>query len=247
MSTANLNQQISRCKNRALAFLFPASCFLCRRIITEKHYLCADCHLQIKKIAKSHCTSCGVPFETPDQPQHLCGPCIKNPRHFDWHRSCVIFDDGVRAMIHDYKFNRHLEYVPLFVSWLGEQRLACDFLIPVPLFVKRLRWRTFNQSLELAVALAKETGLVVLREALVKIRNTPLQTSLTRLERAKNLTGAFAVNPRVNSHIPSLENRRVILVDDVYSTGSTLSACAHVLKKAGVREVGALTIAFNLG
>lgn len=247
MSTANLNQKISGFKNRALAFLFPATCFRCHQIIAENHYLCACCHLQIKKIAKSHCTSCGVPFETPDQPQHLCGQCIKNPQHFDWHRSCVIFDDGVRAMIHDYKFNRHLEYVPLFVSWLKEQRISCDFLIPVPLFVKRLRWRTFNQSLELAVALAKDTGLVVLREALVKIRNTPLQTSLTKLERAKNLTGAFAVNPRVNSRTPSIENRRVILVDDVYSTGATLAACANVLKQAGVNEVGALTVAFNLG
>lgn len=149
-------------------------------------------------------------------------------------------------MIHRLKFKAGFHLLDFFSAMMVEKWGGliekCDCLIPVPLFWKRLAERTFNQSAELAKVISNKTGIPLLVYSLQKIRSTPPQTSLKRDERIKNLGHCFEWKGKQN-----LDSKTVCLIDDVYSTGSTLSACAEALKDSFSCQVTAVTLAFNKG
>jgi ComF family protein len=173
---------------------------------------------------------------------HLCGPCQTEPPPFDRARAAALYDEegpSGRA-IKSLKYGRRLEMLPVMQHWL--KRPLClelvreaDLLAPVPLHPSRLRRRGFNQSLLLAQAFP-EAHLE--RELLIRVRPTPPQTGLNSKERRENVKGAFAV-PR-----PELvKGKRILLIDDVFTTGATVRECAKVLRKAGANRVDILTVA----
>lgn len=178
---------------------------------------------------------------------HPCFHCTRESPAFDWHRSCANYDEPVNTLLYGYKYSSHLDLKRLFVEWMVNRNRklleGTDYLIPVPLARQRLKMRTYNQSLELAKGIARQVGGKVLYSSIVKVRETPPQTGLKRSERIDNLRGAFTWSDKKNY----LEGSKVILIDDVYTTGSTLSACARVLRRQRPREIGALTIAINTG
>ena len=164
---------------------------------------------------------------------------------FPFHRARAVFryDEASRALILRFKHADRLEGVPAFAKWMARAGLELlqdsPLIIPVPLHRWRLLGRRYNQAALLALALGRETGAGVDVLSLVRHRFTPVQGHLGRAERARNVRGAFSVPPKRR---PKVEGRRVVLVDDVMTTGITLAECALALLKAGATSVDVLTL-----
>lgn len=223
---------------RLLEVIWPSFCAACRVRSLSLKRLCESCEASVTKVNPG-CTICGRPFESQSASPHPCGKCVLEPPAFDSHRSLVFYEEPVKTLLHRYKFKGDAALAGLFAGWLGQEELRGDFLIPVPLHASRLRMRLFNQSLEWALILSTLSGIPVLRRALFKTKKTAPQTRLDQKERALNLAHAFEWKGR------SLEGKTIVLVDDVFTTGATLSACAKALRPHGPAAITAVTIAYN--
>lgn len=229
-----------------LDILFPPLCHGCKAFIPEagELHLCPECRAGSPFITSPFCTVCGLPFATEGGIDHRCGACIDEPPPFAAARSAVLFEGPVRELIHRFKYGnkvRHRRPLALlaagelggFAAWSG-----ADLIMPVPLHVKRLRQRGFNQAALLGEILAGKWRIPLSRNNLRRVRWTEPQISLTAAERRNNVRGAFAVRDA-----GAVRGRRIILVDDVYTTGSTVAECARTLKKGGAEAVFVVTIA----
>ena len=186
-----------------------------------------------------------MPFPSETGISHPCASCLDDKPSFDVHRSCAVYDAMISRLVYRLKYSAGLDVLKLFADWMIERHADfisdADYLAPIPLSIARLRKRTFNQSLELAKIISRRTGVPVLIHSLKKIRDTIPQTELPRVDRLKNLRGAFEwIDPKT-----SLKGKKVLLLDDVFTTGSTLSACATVLRRQKPIAIGAMTIALN--
>ena len=231
---------------RALAdFFFPPLCLVCRRPVASyaETFLCRSCAADLTFIDSPLCRICGIMFNSREGDDHVCGNCLSAPPRFDLARSVGVYAGTLREAIHTFKYRGGLLFAkPLgrLLAEHGRQVLEAgpvDLIAPVPLHCKRLRERGFNQSLELARCVGKSWGIAVAAESLQRIRQTPQQTTLSRQERARNVRGAFAWEGS------RLGGKRVLLIDDVYTSGATADECAGVLKKAGAGMVAVLTLA----
>lgn len=204
----------------------------------------ADAELwqHLKFIDDPCCTACGFPFEFEQGIDALCLRCHAHKPDFDHARAAITYDDNSRKLILDFKHGGRTDGVKFFAAQMlrsGGQILdGADMLIPVPLHPKRLRQRRFNQAALLARAISQLNDVPYQTEVLVRTKNTPSQGRQTFSGRRRNVSGAFIVNP---SQKDLLKGKHVVLIDDVYTTGSTLSACAKTLKRAGAARVDALT------
>lgn len=229
----------------ALGSLFyPPVCVICSANIEHSEYLCADCQRRAPRIKPPFCAKCSEPFPGAITQSFSCANCEHRELHFDCAVAVYRSRGLVRKLVHDFKYGnqRYLRY-PL-AAWLTETltdpRLRdrqFDLIIPVPLHPARERERGFNQAALLAELLAESMN-VAARPVLERIRYTTTQTAYDRAERMENLAGAFRL--RKNRDVRDL---RVLLIDDVLTTGSTLSECARVLRRAGAASVHAATAA----
>ncbi|RII28733.1 MAG: amidophosphoribosyltransferase [Geobacter sp.] len=229
-----------------LDILFPPLCHICRTFIPGAGplHICAGCREAITPISSPLCDLCGMPFVTIGGSDHRCGACSLSPPRFDSARAATRFDGPIREMIHRFKYDRRVQLArPLglitsetLAPWIA--LTSADLVVPVPLHVRRLRQRGFNQAILIGQVLARQWQLPLDRTCLRRIRWTEPQVNLAATERAVNVRGAFAVSA------PSrVEGRRVLLVDDVFTTGSTVAECARTLKGAGAAEVRVVTVA----
>jgi ComF family protein len=229
-----------------LDILFPPLCHCCKAFIPDAGdlHLCPDCRAASPLIVSPHCTVCGLPFLTEGGIDHCCGGCCEEPPPFAAARAAVLFDGPVRELVHRFKYGKKVQHsrpLAMLAAWnLGEfvAANAADLIIPVPLHVKRLRQRGFNQAILLGEILSRKWRLPLSRNNLSRIRWTEPQINLTAAERKQNVRGAFAVKDAA-----AVKDRRIILVDDVYTTGSTVAECARTLKKAGAEAVFVVTVA----
>ncbi len=229
-----------------LDIVFPPRCHACKAFIPDAGplHLCAPCLESCERIRSPLCTRCGAPFLTAGGDDHLCGDCITSPPCFTSARAAARFTGPVRELIHRFKYNRRVQLCrPLGLLAAGQLRsfaeaAAADLLIPVPLHEKRLRHREFNQALLLGEVLGRQWRLPVSRGNLRRIRWTEPQINLSASERIANVRGAFAV-----AEPALLREKRIILVDDVYTTGSTVAECSRILIRADAAEVHVVTIA----
>jgi len=186
------------------------------------------------------CTVCGRPFHGPQGTGHICGLCIKDPPSFNTARSVFQYQGSVRTLIHRIKYNDDGYALSALSSMVRERvlldHLKPDMVIPVPLHSKRLRKRGFNQSLRLAGTIFPHIPQGI--DVLTRILNTKPQTELSMKERFRNVRNAFEV---ANSLPEGVET--ILLLDDVYTTGATVRACAKALKRAGAKEVHVFTVA----
>ena len=226
------------------SLLYPATCVVCSREVDRTEYLCESCRQRAPRIVAPFCAKCSEPFTGAITQTFSCANCEHRTLHFDSAVAAYRSRGLVRKLVHEFKYGHHryLQY-PL-AAWLGETlhdpRLGgrrIDLIVPVPLHPARQRERGFNQAALLAELLARKIGLP-LRPVLERIRYTTTQTAYDRTERMENLRDAFRL--RKNRDVRGLH---VLLVDDVLTTGSTLSECARVLKKAGAVSVYAATAA----
>jgi ComF family protein len=225
-----------------LEFFLPRMCLFCGVPVGETAVVavCPECEAQITWVASPLCTCCGRMFASRDGADRVCGDCQTDPPPFARARAAALYDGPVAHAITRFKFSRQLAFLPVMQHWLQrplclELMAAADFLAPVPLHPKRIKNRGFNQSLLLARAFP---GTPVAREALIRTRPTPPQVGLNPKERQDNVKGAFAVTDPAR-----VKGKSLLLIDDLYTTGSTAKECARVLLKAGARRVEVLTVA----
>ncbi len=232
---------------RHVEFLvFPSHCRLCGMPLGRpgESVVCRACLARLEPRRGPACVRCGRFFEGAGA-DHLCGRCLDRLPPFVLHRSCGRYDGALKDLILLFKYQRQaILSRPLArfaaEALAGEEGLwqDADLLVPVPLHRKRKRERGFNQSQRLARELGRIRGLAVVDRCLVKVRSTPPQTSLEGAGREANVRGAYEVR-----RADRVRGRTVILVDDVFTTGSTLRECGLALKRAGAGEVRALTLA----
>ena len=232
---------------RALVdIIFPPLCHLCKTFIADAGdiHLCPGCREKIIPLDSPLCPVCGVPFATENGSDHRCGACRAHPPAYTAARAAVIFSGPVQELIHRFKYG-HKVHLCRPLGLLTARQLAvfaaeaaADLVMPVPLHKKRLRWRGYNLALLLAGSLAKQWRLPLVRQNLRRVRWTEPQINLAAGERELNVRGAFAVSNR-----DAVAGKRIILVDDVFTTGSTVAECARTLKRAGAEAVFIVTVA----
>jgi ComF family protein len=227
-----------------LDVVFPRVCAGCGGEVAEPgRHLCWDCTAALHFIQPPFCDRCGDPISGRVDHAFTCALCAGRPAGFDRARSAVRYEGAAAVAIRNLKYNNHLWVVQDLGSLLDAAvrvhypDLQFDLVSWVPLYPARRRERGFNQSAELARYLAGRLG-VPLRAAARRMRPTPSQTSLTVRDRADNVRGAF----RARSLFP-LRGRRVLLVDDVMTTGATANECAAALKAGGAASVSVITVA----
>jgi competence protein ComFC len=229
-----------------LGLFYPPVCQLCQRepAVWEEGYVGSQCWRGVRRIERPFCDRCGLPYPGAITARFECGNCRDKRLAFASARSAVVATGVVRDVLHRYKYRRGVWFEPflgrLLVEAAGPSLGAegWQMLVPVPLHPVRRREREFNQAERLARWLGRVTGITVRTDLLRRVRATPSQTRLSRGQRAENVGEAFA--PMGKSR---LEGERVMLVDDVLTTGSTASACAGVLLELGALEVGVWTVA----
>ena len=229
-----------------LDIVFPPLCHHCRRFIpgSGSVLICRECLSTAKAVGSPLCTVCGVPFLTEGGTDHACGSCLAKPPPFDAARAATLHEGAVRELIHRFKYNGRMQ-VRRSLALLTAERLAgfaaesgAELIIPVPLHARRIRQRGFNQAILLGELLGREWCLPISRHLLQRIRWTEPQVTLSGAERAANVRGAFAV-----AEPARVKGRRLMLVDDVLTTGSTVAECSRVLKRAGASAVFVATVA----
>lgn len=224
--------------------ILPPRCLVCGKSIYSDDSLCSECFAKINFISAPYCSHCGrpLPLQTAEQ-QSYCVSCLSHNDDFRLCRSAVKYDEFSKRLILDFKFSDCLENRALLTNWLflaGQDifREGIDLIIPVPLHPMRLFKRKYNQSAVLALSLSKLINIPVNYNSLQKIKHTVPQISCTGKQRIKNVKKAFEVTSKEN-----IKGKRIVLIDDVFTTGATLSECARALKKAGAKSIDALTIA----
>jgi ComF family protein len=226
------------------SLLYPPVCVICRANVRASEYLCDQCEAKVVHIVAPFCQKCSEPFEGAIIGEFTCANCAHRTIHFDAAVAAYRSRGIVRQIIHDFKYGREIYLRQPVARWLrvalDDARLrGCrfDLIIPVPLHPTRQRERGFNQASLLAELLSAHVS-IQFKPVLERIRYTTTQTALDRAERMENLHNAFRL--RKNMDVRGL---RVLLIDDVLTTGSTLSECARILKRAGAISVHAATAA----
>ena len=225
-------------------FLLPPRCLLCYERTTDPHNVCAVCWQGLSFISDPQCVSCGMPFDFGVEGELSCAPCIDKPPAFNQMRSAVIYNDISRHLVLCFKHGDMLQISKLLSRWMinagRDMVYNADVIIPVPLHRLRLLWRQYNQAALLVNQIAHFSGVKRQNEMLIRVRHTPSQGKKNYKDRVKNLKSAIAMNPRYSQDI---KGKKVLLIDDVYTTGATIEECCRVLKSAGAESVDVLTFA----
>ncbi len=232
-----------------LGFFYPESCQLCREqpATARDGFVCRSCWSQVRFIRPPFCERCGLPYPGDLTAPFECTNCREMELHFSSARSAVVARGVARETIHRYKYQRALWFEPFLADLLIREAKSVlsgqpwDFIAPVPLHPVKHREREFNQAERLAVHLSAATGIPLNRNLLRRVTPTATQTVLTREQRAANMRGAFVVEDAA-----PMAGERIVLVDDVFTTGATTSACAKVLKSGGAGDVCVWTVARGL-
>ncbi len=240
-----LSQLVKGFTNTALGLIYPEVCQLCgeQRASWQDCYICSECRQAVRHVQAPFCQRCGFPFEGSITTPFECSKCRDANWEFSSARSAVIARDVVLEVIHRYKYQHAMWFEPflarLLIDRAGPEIAGWDCLVPVPLHPTKHREREFNQAERLARCLSRATGLPVNTRLIERRVATRTQTLLTREERLDNVRRAFAARERG----VRLNGERVIVIDDVFTTGATTGACAKILRAMGAGEVCVWTVA----
>jgi ComF family protein len=227
---------------RGLDLVYPPQCMACEAATADAHSLCVTCWNGMSLIAAPYCERLGTPFAADYGIGMLSPAAIADPPRFDRGRAVALHKGTARDLVSRLKYAERLDLALMMgrmMAQAGRDILGeADLIVPVSMHRLRLWRRRYNQAALLAEALGRETGIATLPDALERIRRTRAQVGLRRSERQRNLAGAFRLNER---HRGRIEGRHVVVIDDVRTTGSTLNASAHILRKAGAARIDVLT------
>ncbi|MCF4099498.1 ComF family protein [Maritalea mediterranea] len=224
--------------------VFPPVCLACDAPISDNQHLCGPCWAQLSPITRPHCPVLGLPFAMDLGPGAKSAEALAHPPAFDRARYAVRFNDKAREIVHHLKYRDRHDMARFCARMMAQA--APEFwqepgvIVPVPLHWRRQLARRYNQSGLLATALGRETGLPVATQLVKRIRPTRQQVGLSARARAKNVRGAFAVNEPL---LATRESDRIILVDDVMTTGATITALAKLLRSHYISRVDVICFA----
>lgn len=225
--------------------VFPPVCLQCGGLVEGSglRHVCAKCEPLITRVRGAHCQTCGHPFFGEVEGTHLCPHCQGLDPAYREGRTVVLFKGPARALVHALKYHRGLHVLDDIVALMAAEEEAMAYargrvLVPVPMHPRRERERGYNQSALLAEGVARAAGGGTRVESLLcRQLDTKTQTTLDRRARRANLKNAFALAPGAAIN----PEHNYLLIDDVFTTGSTLNACAQVLRKAGCLQLDVLT------
>jgi len=235
--------------DKGLGLFYPEVCQLCNSEYAAAYggYVGAQCWSQVRFIRPPFCERCGLPFQGDLTTKFECTNCRELKLHFTFARSAVVAKTVVLEAIHRFKYSRALWFEPFLADLLQREAgpvlrgAGWDFIVPVPLHPLKQREREYNQAEILARHLSTATNIPLNTRLLQRIAPTATQTRLKRDQRAANMKGAFALCKGA-----SPAGKRIVLVDDVFTTGATTNACAKVLRQAGAAEACVWTVARGL-
>ncbi len=243
----DMEQQKSRSKaflRIAADFLWPPRSLVSRERGLGKGPLAPHEFGQIHFLSGAVCDRCGRPLGAELDEGATCAACVARPPRWDRARGAFVYEAASRRLVLDLKRSGRRDGLGTFSGWMAQAGRTlldeADLIVPVPLHYTRLASRGFNQSGWLAEALSRRTRVPVAVDALKRIRRTPTQGGLSARARRRNMAGAFVLRPQ---RAGLVQGKRVLLVDDVLTTGATLSACTRALKRAGARHVDVLVLA----
>lgn len=224
--------------------LFPPVCAGCRRHVSLPGVLCGDCWPKLRLLERPWCPVMGTPFTHEMGEGFLSAEAIADPPPFERARAAAAYSGVARQMVQALKYSDRTDLAPWMANWMaraGAELLEeADVIVPVPLHWRRFFRRKFNQSAELGRALAIRSELRFLPQAVQRVKMTRQQVGLERADREENVRAAFQVPQRAEIDIAG---RRILVVDDVYTTGATVRAVAKALKRKGAGAVDVLTFA----
>jgi ComF family protein len=232
-------------------WLYPPRCRACAETFNghDVEYFCASCWAKVQLIRHPMCNVCGRPFPEASGEDHTCGLCLaRRPRFVRaWAWACYPHEEAeehpLRQAVQKFKYGRKISLGKPLGRLMARgcrdflQDCPAEVIIPVPLHTKRLRWRGFNQAVLLGRQLSRAYGIPIDPFVLRRIKATPPQTQLNEAERRRNVRGAFTLAPG-----RSIEGKKVLLVDDVYTSGATVNECSQTLVRAGAEQVFVLTL-----
>jgi ComF family protein len=240
---ARVYQGVRAALRLILDFALPPLCPSCREPLSESVGLCAPCWSKLSLIEPPYCARPGIPFVYDPGPGLLSMEAIANPPAYDRARAAVRYDEIARTLVQGFKYSDRLDLAPMMGRWTaraGRELLAdADALVPVPLHWRRQWTRRFNQSAALAGAISAICNVPV-AYGLKRVRATPQQVGRSKTERADNVQGAFRVPAE---HKADIGGRRLVLIDDVLTSGATVDACARALLRGGAAHIDVLVFA----
>jgi len=221
-----------------LDYALPPRCASCGAIVSQPGTFCTDCWASITFLGEPMCACCGDDLPAAMGVGALCGACLATPPPYARVRAVLRYGDVGRAVAHRLKYGRRLSLARVMAMHMArlipEDMSAHALLVPVPLHRWRIWSRGFNQAALIARHLGKRTDIPIEVDLLRRTRHTPPLHSLNMRERARTVSGAFALAPDAGER---LKGRTVILIDDIWTTGATATACARLLRKAGAERV----------
>lgn len=236
-------QFVARPAGILLDLLLPPLCLACRRPVAAQGGLCAECWGAIHFLTAPCCPRCGEPFAGELGEEVLCGACLAQPPAFDRARAVFRYDDASKGLVLSFKHADRPGLARFVAPWMaraaGPLLAEAELIVPVPLHRWRLLHRRYNQAALLAMALARRSGVPCMPDLLRRARRTPPQGTLSREARARNVKGAI----RLGKAVDSVREKRILLVDDVLTTGATLGECVRVLRSAGAARIDVVTLA----
>jgi ComF family protein len=242
MTLAQLKLLWKQWQNKALRFLFPPLCLSCSKHVGDWGEFCTTCWSDLVFISPPFCKKCGVPFDFKIEDDLLCPKCIQNSPHYDIVRSVFLYNDISKKII--LKLKHHdATHLALYMAQYMDQNsyglFDVDIIAPVPLHWRRLLKRKFNQS-ELILKHLRISPDQKIYDLLKRHKNTPIQGTLGENDRIANVKSAFKINPK---YLKTIKGKKILLIDDMFTTGATINECAKVLKKKGALEVLCLSFA----
>jgi ComF family protein len=228
-----------------LDIIFPKRCPFCDGVIPPGWQICDDCTGKAELVTEPVCKRCGKPIE--NSRREYCGDCERKKHFYDAGKAVFVYQGAVQRSLYRFKYANRREYASFYgemaciqyARWIST--LGIEAVIPIPLHRKRRQERGYNQAELLADEIGRRMGIPVEKKLLLRCLNTRPQKELDDRERKKNLKKAFIITQNI------VQLRKVLLVDDIYTTGSTVDAAAECLKKSGIQKVYVLCISIGRG
>lgn len=234
-----------------LDIIYPVRCPICGEIVIPKgNKVCKDCKNKLPYISEPRCKKCSKPIE--HEEKEYCSDCQRKNFHFDKGYAVWVYDEAMKHSVSNFKYHSKKEYAKFYtqemVGLYGDRikKLSPDLIVPIPIHRSKYLERGYNQADILACGIGKELGIPVLSNLLVRTKKTLPQKKLSDKERLRNLQEAFQFNENA-ANFYHKKISKVLLVDDIYTTGSTIEACANVLKSQGTKEIYFIVLCIGKG
>jgi ComF family protein len=234
-----------------LDIIYPVRCPLCGDIVVPKgNQICPACREKLPYINEPRCMKCSKPLE--QEEKEYCNDCERKSYHFNKGYAVWTYNDRMKQSVANFKYHNKKEYAEFYIDEVIRNyaikinRMNVDVIVPIPIHRSKYLERGYNQADILAKGIGKRTGITVISDLLLRNRKTMPQKELSDVERLKNLTGAFGWNEAAAKKYNRVVER-VLLIDDIYTTGSTIEACSSILKAHGVLEIYFIVLCIGKG